>query len=185
VEKRFSEFIEKTGEAKKKIWAEQARKEIDEIVKLTGLGSEGAKALETAAASIADKCIGPWKQQMATTWRSNYSQQSEESMSQILDQVTNTTEDYARSYWFDHVQPADDPSWSGAVRKTLSTEQFGKWEKETSGRKQELDKKSPTSSSPSGAHGRAVSTVLSSKGADVTRSLVLYEGNLETGRRRS
>jgi hypothetical protein len=141
-EEKLADYVKKIGEAKRRFWRERILKEIEEIAKVTGLNPDGKKALEIPAQESVDRCVEGWSVRMDEVWRQQYQNAAQsKQLLRVLQQVLPQAEVYAREDFFgDYVRPEEDPAWSAAVRRILTTDQMVAWGEAQAARKQALDK---------------------------------------------
>ncbi|MGB8356840.1 MAG: hypothetical protein WCD79_23285 [Chthoniobacteraceae bacterium] len=129
VEAKFTKFLNKTRDAKAKVWAAQMKSRIEKIGKATGLTPEQAQALEAPAEQAADACMDGWVAKIRDVFQPTLNQQGEQAV-QWLDQVIPQAGVYAKNDMFgDYARPADNTLWTDAMRRVLSPEQAATWEK--------------------------------------------------------
>ncbi len=126
-EAKFAELIKKITEAKRKVWRERMRKEVAEVVKVTGAAPDIAKKLEAEADLAAERSLAVWSPKMGNFLRRNYAEQGEQIV-EMLDEMISQAENYARQDFITNfVQPVDDPGWLEGVQRTLNPEQATLW----------------------------------------------------------
>ena len=140
-EAKFTEFLNKAANAKRRLWSLRMQKEIEGIAKVTGLGEEGKEALETPAEQAADACIEGWSAKLGDFFRREPNWDPEQLMVN-LDDLLAQAENYAAGDFIvtDYVRPVTHPSWVEAVRRTLTAAQAVAWDNAQAERKRLLDK---------------------------------------------
>ncbi len=127
-EARLAELLKKGPVAKRKAWQTRMKLEIERVTKATGLGADGAKALEGIATECVESCLGSWTAMVEEGWRTFFNEQSgaEEEGSVVME----STEEAASVDWYgEYDRPYEAPKWEEGLRKTLSGEQFAGWKK--------------------------------------------------------
>jgi hypothetical protein len=138
VEAKFTEFVNKVGQAKRRLWTLRMKWEIEEVAKVTGLSDEGRKALGAAAEQAADLCMEGWSAKFSDFWRQQYSQQPDQIL-EMLDQLLAQADNYAKSdFVADYVRPYEHTAWAEALQRTLTAEQIAAWDKSQVERKRVL-----------------------------------------------
>jgi len=138
-EKTLAKLMSEMKLAKVKYWTDRTKHEVDDIVANTGLGAEGAKALETSAAPVIDECVQEWLEKTEAFLRKSIAT-SEQAFKVKPDEMPQLVNMYVSSNMFGTVTPPNKrPAWEQALKRTLTAEQDAKWEKLIAQREQEFE----------------------------------------------
>lgn len=138
-EAKLAEVLKKAGEAKRKFWSVRMKKEIERVVKVTGLDAAGTKALDALAEEAMNACLGGWITTFGESWRKYLGEQSEVTveMEEIVAQLDQT----AQMDWYgEYVRPIEHPKWEEGLRQTLGAERMAVWEKAQKERNEAIEK---------------------------------------------
>ncbi len=169
-EARLAEALKKAGESKRKFWTERMKREIERVTKATGLDANGGNALEDAAGQATDACLGGWSTAVGESWRQYAGMLDDDGL--VLDQLADQS---VQADWSgDYLRPFEHALWEGALRRTLSADQFAAWEKIEKARREAVAKE--TAELLKAAVDRACDEqrrLLIAKGAAIKSSLAL------------
>jgi hypothetical protein len=140
VEAKLEKFWPKVKEAKLKLLKERMQKEIDDVAKVTGLNSDGIKALQTSSQPILDPCLEDWLGKIEETLRGALGRSPGMEL-RIMDQLLPDPDGYAADDAINgYVQPVDRPAWTEALKRTLTAEQAAAWQKVQTERHEAFEK---------------------------------------------
>jgi hypothetical protein len=180
-EAKFSEFLTKASEAKRKHWVEQMKKEIEEITKVTNIDAEQIKQLETIANDAASLCREGWAKKLNEFWRKQYAGTPDESFVRIIDEVTSQLAQYVRNDFFgDYIRPKEHPAWLQGLKTVLSAQQLSAWERIQVGRKAAIEKEIGDFLKPFVAQNREIFfSRRMAQGTEIKQTLVLSKERAE------
>jgi hypothetical protein len=138
LEKRFAEFIDKLTEAKRKLWTERMKREIEEVQTVTGLDAAGAQALEAPAQEAREKCLKDWSGKMSDIFRGQYGAFPKQLVRMFL-QMEPQVDSVVKQGWNSvSPPPVDHQIWLDALQRVLTPQQSATWEKRQAERKATL-----------------------------------------------
>jgi hypothetical protein len=174
-EAKFSEFLTKASEAKRKQWVERMKKDIAEIAKVAKVDAEGVEKLGAIANEAAELCRAGWEKKIDQFWRRQYGRQPQEAFVQIIDQVMSQVDQYVQNDFFgDYVRPQEHPVWIEGLKRVLTAEQLAIWEKAQATRKEVLTKDIGDFLKPLVAQNREqFSRMRIARGAEIKQTLAL------------
>ena len=129
---KFTDILKKVSLAQRPRLDTRMSGEIAEVAKVTGLGAEGVKSLETAAAKAEDaaqaelqaKCLEVLRKQYAQVGAQGFAGMDQ---SGYLESMAST--DLASAFGIHYTMATEQPAWTEALAHALSPEQTAAWEK--------------------------------------------------------
>jgi hypothetical protein len=141
LETKLKELVDKAKVEKNKLWTLRMKQEISDIVKTTGLGEEGSKALEASSTQVVNASVDSWAVKSADLMRKQFSLMQPGQATQMLDQSLAQVDSVASMDWTGNiVQPFDQDDWHKALHQTLTSDQAAAWDKFQSDRNAAVQK---------------------------------------------
>ncbi len=141
LEVKLKAFLDKAKVAKGKLLDERMKKEIEDIVKVTGLGDAGQQALEMQAKPVVEACVADWASKLGVVIRQEISSQPTMQAGMILDQMQGRVDLIVQGgFQTETIMPMEQDGWTQALHKTLSPEQTVAWDKTLAERKEAIEK---------------------------------------------
>jgi hypothetical protein len=144
VEAKLKELTDKAKETKEKIWEVRMEKEIQDIVKVTGLDADHSKALEAAAKQAADSGVDSWGDKMTDQMRTQFATVSTAQALQALTAELPQAASFAQGGWGMPAttikEPYEQDDWIKAVHQILSADQAALWDKTQAAQKDKIEK---------------------------------------------
>lgn len=139
IEKELAAVADKMEPLRRKDIEEHMQEVIDELLKTTGITDEAKKkAIEAAGAAAVNDTMKPWKQAVTETNRVRLNTTNPERAIGLI-----------KNWPFEGIAvsrlvlgcklPDEQPSWSAALKATLSADQLAKWEKVAAERHKKRD----------------------------------------------
>jgi hypothetical protein len=141
VEKKFKEFIDKALIEKQKIWEARMKKEIEDVVKATGLGDDGRKALEGPAEQAATEGLNDWVAALKDRMRKELAPQPPQQAEKMLDRELAQVGGFIGiDMSGESVEPYERKDWLQALHQTLSADQAKAWDAAVAAHKDAIEK---------------------------------------------
>ena len=137
VEKKFAEFLEKGGAEKAKAESLRFQKELADMVKITGLGEAGQKALETAGVAAGERAMKDWRQKIEKFYRTSWP--TEITVSYFEEALAEIAQMVRSPFGGDYVTAWEQPVFQEALAQVLDPKQAATWKAEVAERKRKFN----------------------------------------------
>ena len=135
----LTKLLKKFGEVKAKHLRAHMKTEAEDVVKATGLGADGAKALTAAADEAADRAADEWIVGVKKSFMKHMDAIPEGAWDQIAGEEAHADDMVEQpNPEIEPIDPASNQAWTDALKRTLTPEQAAAWDKVLAQRLKEI-----------------------------------------------